>query len=81
MSIKLFTKPACMQCNATKKALDRAGLDYEVVDISLDPAAREYVLSLGYMQAPVVEVDAGQNASPAWPARLRKPTSHLKVAL
>ena len=46
-----------MQCNATKKALDRAGLDYEVVDISLDPAAREYVLSLGYMQAPVVEVD------------------------
>ena len=41
-----------MQCNATKKALDRAGLDYEVVDISL-----EYVLSLGYMQAPVVEVD------------------------
>ena len=54
MSIKLFTKPACMQCNATKKALDRAGLDYEVVDISLDPAAREYVLSLGYMQAPVV---------------------------
>ena len=57
MSIKLFTKPACMQCNATKKALDRAGLDYEVVDISLDPAAREYVLSLGYMQAPVVEVD------------------------
>ena len=34
MSIKLFTKPACMQCNATKKALDRAGLDYEVVDIS-----------------------------------------------
>ena len=57
MSIKLFTKPACMQCNATKKALDRAGLDYEVVDISLDPAAREYVLSLGYMQTPVVEVD------------------------
>ena len=46
-----------MQCNATKKALDRAGLDYEVVDISLDPAAREYVLSLGYMQAPVVEGD------------------------
>ena len=57
MSIKLFTKPACMQCNATKKALDRAGLDYEVVDISLDPAAREYVLSLGYMQAPIVEGD------------------------
>ena len=76
-----------MQCNATKKALDRAGLDYEVVDISLDPAAREYVLSLGYMQAPVVEVDGDHWSGfrperiSSRPARLRKPTSHLKVAL
>ena len=58
-----------MQCNATKKALDRAGLDYEVVDISLDPAAREYVLSLGYMQAPVVEVD-GDHRSGFRPERI-----------
>ena len=43
-----------MQCNATYKALDKAGLPYEVVDITEDAAARDYVMSLGYLQAPVV---------------------------
>ena len=57
MAITVYTKPACVQCNATKKALDRAGLEYELVDISLDDEAREYVLALGYLQAPVVVAD------------------------
>lgn len=57
MSITVYTKPACPQCKFTTKALDKAGLSYEVVDISLDSQAREYVLSLGHMQAPVVDVD------------------------
>ena len=30
MSITVYTKPACVQCNATKKALDRAGLEYDL---------------------------------------------------
>ena len=34
MAITVYSKPACMQCTATKKALDRAGLDYTLVDIS-----------------------------------------------
>lgn len=57
MSITVYTKPACVQCTATKKALDRAGIDYELVDISLDNDARDYVMALGYLQAPVVVVD------------------------
>jgi glutaredoxin-like protein NrdH len=58
MSITVYTKPACVQCNATYKALDRQGLkpgvDYQKVDISLDSEARDYVMALGYLQAPVV---------------------------
>ena len=54
MSVTVYTKPACVQCNATKKALDKAGLDYELVDISLDDEARDYVMALGHLQAPVV---------------------------
>ena len=54
MSITVYTKPACVQCNATYKALDKQGLDYQVGDISTDAAARDYVMSLGYLQAPVV---------------------------
>ena len=50
----MYTKPACVQCNATYRALDKAGIEYEKIDITTDPEAREYVLSLGYLQAPVV---------------------------
>ncbi|QGU08171.1 Glutaredoxin-like protein NrdH [Corynebacterium occultum] len=71
MAITLYTKPACMQCNATKKALDRAGLEYEAVDISLDDEARDYVLALGYLQAPVVEVN-GKHWSGFRPERIRE---------
>ncbi|QRJ60469.1 glutaredoxin-like protein NrdH [Corynebacterium macginleyi] len=55
MSITVYTKPACVQCNATKKALDRAGLEYSVVDVTVDNEARDYIMALGYVQAPVVE--------------------------
>ena len=54
MTITVYPKPACVQCHATYKALDKQGLTYQVVDISADDAARDYVMSLGYQQAPVV---------------------------
>ena len=54
MTITVYTKPACVQCNATYKALDKEGLTYEVVDITEVPEARDYVMALGYLQAPVV---------------------------
>ena len=57
MTITVYTKPACVQCNATYRALDKAGIDYEIVDISQDPEARDYVMALGYLQAPVVVAD------------------------
>lgn len=52
--ITVYTKPACVQCNATYKALDKAGVEYRVIDISEDAEARDYVMALGYLQAPVV---------------------------
>ncbi|AKK11765.1 glutaredoxin-like protein NrdH [Corynebacterium uterequi] len=70
MSITVYTKPACVQCNATKKALDRAGLDYNLVDVSIDTDARDYIMALGYLQAPVVEVD-GEHWSGFRPDRIR----------
>ena len=54
MSITVYTKPACVQCNATYRALDKQGLDYDVVDITEDSDAREYVMALGHLQAPIV---------------------------
>ncbi|MFJ2619718.1 glutaredoxin-like protein NrdH [Glutamicibacter sp. NPDC087344] len=52
--VKVYTKPSCVQCNATYKALDKAGVEYEKVDISQDEEALEFVRGLGYLQAPVV---------------------------
>lgn len=57
MAITVYTKPACVQCNATYKALDKAGVDYEVIDISDNEEAHDYVMALGYLQAPVVVAD------------------------
>lgn len=54
MDITLYSKPLCVQCDATKRALDKAGIDYDVVDITEDEDALEMVKSLGYVQAPVV---------------------------
>ena len=54
MTITVYTKPACVQCNATYRALDKAGIEYAVVDITEDAEARDYVMALGYLQAPVI---------------------------
>ncbi len=56
MEIKLFSKPVCMQCIATKRELERRGMNFTEVDITKDAAALEKVSALGYMQAPVVMV-------------------------
>ncbi|KHO28619.1 MULTISPECIES: glutaredoxin-like protein NrdH [Corynebacterium] len=79
MSITLYTKPACVQCNATKKALDRAGLEYDMVDISMDDEARDYVMALGYVQAPVVEAN-GEHWSGFRPDRIKSLSSLAATA-
>lgn len=61
MSVTVYTKPACVQCNATYRALDKAGIAYVSVDLSQDDDAREYVQSLGYLQAPVVVAAGGEH--------------------
>lgn len=53
-TVTVYTKPQCVQCNATYKALDNAGIEYQVIDITEVPEAREHVMALGYLQAPVV---------------------------
>lgn len=54
MTIIVYSKPACVQCTATTRALDRQGLDYRVIDISTDDDALATVQGLGYRQVPVV---------------------------
>jgi len=57
MATTVYTKPSCLQCNATYRALDSKGIEYDIVDLSEDPTALETVKGLGYLQAPVVVTD------------------------
>lgn len=57
MSIIVYSKPNCVQCDATYRALDKHGLEYEVIDVTSDPEALQTVKALGYQQAPVVYAD------------------------
>ncbi|WP_032392000.1 glutaredoxin family protein [Rhodococcoides fascians] len=58
MSITVYTKPECNNCDQTKRRLNKHGIEYTTVDVTEDAAAREFVTGqLGYRQMPVVVVD------------------------
>jgi glutaredoxin-like protein NrdH len=69
--ITVFTKPACVQCDAVFRALDKMGIEYRRGDISTDPEAREYVMALGYLQALVVYAGPDNHFSGFRPNRLK----------
>ena len=54
MTITVYSKPSCVQCTATTRALDARGLPYEVIDLTEDADAMAAVMAMGYRQAPVV---------------------------
>lgn len=70
MTVTVYTKPSCGPCRMTIRRLDALGIDYTVVDISVDDAARDYVMALGYQQAPVV-VAGEQHWSGFRPERIK----------
>ena len=71
MSVPLtvYSRGGCVQCTATIRALDKAAIAYNVVDVDTDPAALEHVKELGFRQAPVVE-GAGEPWSGFRPDRI-----------
>ena len=55
MQVTVYTTPTCSQCEMTKKVLTKGNIRYDVVDLSMDEKARDYVTQeLGYSAAPVV---------------------------
>ena len=57
MTVTVYTKPSCVQCTATYRALNAKGIEFEIFDVSVDDKALQTVKDLGYLQAPVVLVD------------------------
>lgn len=52
--IRVYTTPSCQQCRMTTRWLDRAGADYQTIDLAQSPDDMAAVKALGYQAAPVV---------------------------
>lgn len=64
MRVTVYSKPRCVQCDATKRTLRKIGAEFTEVDLTESEAALEYVTEdLGYAQAPVVVVEDGTGES------------------
>ena len=53
--VKVYTNPNCVQCEQTKKFLDKAAIEYEVIDLSTDPESTKRFIEMGFRSAPIVE--------------------------
>lgn len=53
--VTVYTLPACVQCDSTKRYLKKNMIEFQEVDMSQDSQALERVRDWGYTQAPVVE--------------------------
>ncbi|MDI3138146.1 glutaredoxin-like protein NrdH [Enterobacter kobei] len=54
MSIIIYTRNNCVQCHATKRAMESRGMVFEMVNIDQQPEATETLRAQGFRQLPVV---------------------------
>lgn len=54
MTVTVFTKYRCPQCEATKRQLTKQGIDFDVVDLADNPSTLGQLQEAGFKQAPVV---------------------------
>lgn len=53
-AVTLYTKPGCVQCTASERALNDNKVKYNAIDITEDDGALGLVKELGYLSAPVI---------------------------
>lgn len=54
--VTVYTLPACVQCDSTKRYLKKNFVEYNEVDLTEDPTSMDMVRALGHTSAPVVVV-------------------------
>lgn len=54
MSIIIYTRTDCVQCHATKRAMESRGVAFEMVNIDQVPEAADTLRAQGFRQLPVV---------------------------
>ena len=54
MSIIIYTRNDCVQCHATKRAMESRGVAFEMVNIDQQPEAADILRAQRFRQLPVV---------------------------
>ena len=59
MSVIVYTNPNCVQCEQTKKFLDKEGIEYTVENLQSDDNYEKLVdfVNRGFKSAPIVVTD------------------------
>ena len=57
MEVTVYTKPNCVQCDATKRTLDKLGVAYKTIDATTDDAVYNMLVEKGFKAMPVVNAD------------------------
>lgn len=57
MEIVIWEKPNCVQCESTKRVMQKMGIQFKVRRLDRSPKAIERFLELGLTAAPIVETD------------------------
>jgi glutaredoxin-like protein NrdH len=55
--VTIYTTPNCVQCNQTKKLMDKLGIIYTTVDLTEHPEKLAEFKQQGLMAAPIVTTD------------------------
>ena len=56
LPVTVYSKPRCVQCDATYRFLKKHKIRYRSIDVSQDQVALDMIAKMGYQQAPVVIV-------------------------
>lgn len=57
MTVTVYTKPNCVQCDATKRSLTKLGIEFNTIDATQDEKVYNMLVEKGFKAMPVVNAD------------------------
>ena len=69
--VTVYTKPDCVQCDATKRTLNKHDIPFTEINLSDNMDVLDRLTAAGWMRAPIVETADGQMWSGFRPDKIR----------
>jgi glutaredoxin-like protein NrdH len=70
--VTVYTTPGCVQCDATKRALNSHGIAFAEIDLGASPDVLARLKADGWRRAPIVQTGDGQAWSGFRPDKIRE---------